>query len=182
MLTIIIGKSAAGKDSVVKELCEKHGFRRIVTYTTRPKRPKEKDGVDYHFVDDETFLKMIENEEFLEYRTYQASFGDVSYGSAFKDFENAENGVIILTPGGLEEVKKRMEERHLRYTSVYLKAKDSILIDRLKKRGDQTEEIFRRLNCDAQDFKGIEDKVVHIFVNDGTLKIPEIAKYIAAII
>ena len=182
MLTILIGKSAAGKDSICNELVKKYDFKRIVTYTTRPPRKGEVDGVDYHFISDDTFLKMIENDEFLEYRTYRASFGDVSYGSLKKDYLSDGKNLIILTPSGLEEVLKKLKDEPIRICSIYLKASDGVLIKRLKERGDAQEEIIRRLSCDNEDFKGVENEVVHVIVNDGTLNIPQLATYINTLI
>ena len=49
MLLVICGKMCSGKDTIVKRLINK-GFKKVVTYTTRPKRRGETDGVDYHYI------------------------------------------------------------------------------------------------------------------------------------
>ena len=51
----IMGKSSSGKDTVFQELLgrEELGLKRIVLYTTRPKRSKETEGMEYHFVNEE---------------------------------------------------------------------------------------------------------------------------------
>ena len=49
MLTILIGMSASGKDAILRELVANHGFREIVTTTTRPMRKGEVNGKDYNF-------------------------------------------------------------------------------------------------------------------------------------
>lgn len=56
MLTIIMGRTCSGKSTIVKEL-KKYGFHLILTTTTRPKREKEIQNVDYHFVSEEEFLE-----------------------------------------------------------------------------------------------------------------------------
>ncbi len=54
-MIILVGKSCSGKDTVVKELA-KMGYNKIVTCTTRPPRPGEIDGREYHFLDKMNFL------------------------------------------------------------------------------------------------------------------------------
>ena len=67
-MLIICGKSASGKDTIKRELISKHGFKGIVTYTTRPPRKGEQDGVDYHFVSNEEFQMMVNSGFFLEWK------------------------------------------------------------------------------------------------------------------
>ena len=53
MIIVLVGKTASGKTTVANELCKHHGYKRIVTYTTRPMRKNEVQDVDYHFISDE---------------------------------------------------------------------------------------------------------------------------------
>lgn len=64
-MLVLVGKTCSGKSTVAKILEDK-GYRRIVTYTTRPKRAGEIDGTDYHFITAEDFLKRRENGFFAE--------------------------------------------------------------------------------------------------------------------
>lgn len=64
---IVSAPSGAGKTSLVKELIARDpATRKSVSYTTRPRRPGEKDGLDYHFVDAGSFQNMLNAGEFLE--------------------------------------------------------------------------------------------------------------------
>ena len=81
MLLILTGPTCSGKTTVAKILEQDHDFSRLVTYTTRPKRENEVEGVDYYFVSEEEFRASMENNEFVEYRDYNALFGHVYYGS-----------------------------------------------------------------------------------------------------
>ena len=66
-LFVISAPSGAGKTSLIDALMREDPTLKIsVSYTTRPPRPGEKSGVDYHFVDDATFLAMRSRGEFLE--------------------------------------------------------------------------------------------------------------------
>lgn len=70
MITIFFGKSASGKDTFMKQYVAK-GFKPIVSYTTRPMREGEVDGVDYHFVDKATFDKYVSKGVIFETRSYK---------------------------------------------------------------------------------------------------------------
>lgn len=77
LLIILSGTSGVGKDAVLSRLKES-GFplSYIITTTTRKIRPREKDNVDYHFVSEKKFQKMIEDNELLEWATvYDKRYG-----------------------------------------------------------------------------------------------------------
>ena len=67
MLVVLSGPSGVGKDAVLAELRKlERPWHFAVTATTRPMRPGERDGVDYVFLDNGTFHRMMERDEFLE--------------------------------------------------------------------------------------------------------------------
>ncbi len=67
-LFVLAAPSGGGKTSLVRALLEREpGMRLSVSYTTRAPRPGERDGVDYHFVDEATFHALRERGEFLEH-------------------------------------------------------------------------------------------------------------------
>ena len=70
MITILIGKSATGKDTILRELRDEYGYEPIISTTSRPMRENEKDHVDYVFVSSEIFRYMIQIGCFIEYRSY----------------------------------------------------------------------------------------------------------------
>lgn len=67
LLVVLSGPSGAGKDAILNRL-KGSGYpaQFITTVTTRPKRPQEKDGVDYRFISAERFQEMLEDNQFLE--------------------------------------------------------------------------------------------------------------------
>lgn len=68
LLVVISGPSGVGKDATLQMLKQMdYSFHFVVTATTRPKRPTEIDGIDYHFVTMGDFAEMIEQDELLEY-------------------------------------------------------------------------------------------------------------------
>ena len=78
-LFIITAASGAGKTSLIKALLAKDEHLKLsISHTTRKPRPSELDGVDYHFVDDATFLRMLGEAQFLE----SAEVHDARYGTS----------------------------------------------------------------------------------------------------
>lgn len=67
-MLVISSPSGAGKTTIAHELLRRDsGIAMSVSYTTRPKRPGETDGKDYHFVDAKTFARMVGEDAFLEH-------------------------------------------------------------------------------------------------------------------
>lgn len=175
-MVVIIGKTAAGKDSIVNKLVSQYGFKKCITYTTRPKRYGEKQGKTYHFVSEESFKQKIQDGFFAEWKTYNTEFGVWYYGSALEDFENADDRtLIILTPDGYRDIIKRLNTRP---KTIYIYANNSTIKERLLKRGDDKNEAQRRLEHDNIDFKGIEHEVDKIFYNNSGTDVDELAKEI----
>ena len=68
LLVVLSGPSGAGKDAVLDEMARRgHRFHRVITCTTRPPRNGERDGVDYFFVSDAEFDRLIETRGLLEH-------------------------------------------------------------------------------------------------------------------
>lgn len=83
-LFIITAASGAGKTSLIKALLAKDAQLKLsISHTTRKPRPGEVDGVDYHFVDDATFLSMLGDAKFLE----SALVHDARYGTSHAAIE-----------------------------------------------------------------------------------------------
>ena len=173
MINIIVlaGKSASGKNFVARKL-EEYGYKTIVTYTTRPKRKGEKQDITYHFISDEEFNQKIDEGFFAEWKSYITNKGVWFYGSALEDIENADNkSVIILTPQGYRDIKEKLPDKNL--ACIYLYGNNSTIKKRLEKRGDNPNEVIRRMESDNEDFKGFENEVDRIVYNNSGTDINE---------
>lgn len=160
-MLLLCGKTCAGKNLIQNELI-KLGMKSVVTYTTRPKREKEVDGVEYHFINKEEFLEKEEQGFFAESTSYKVATGDVwYYGSAIDDL--TEDKVIIVNPEGLKKLK---EMPNLNPVSFYILVDEEVIWNRLRKRGDNASEARRRLEEDDKDFKGIDVYIDYAFRND----------------
>lgn len=176
-MIILLGKSASGKDTVVNNLIHNYyGYEKIITWTTRPMRPGEKQDVTYHFTDDEDFEEKIEEGFFAEWKKYNSVFGTWYYGTAVQDItNNSNNKIIILTPSGYEDIKEYINDEEI--LSVYLDSSLRTLYKRLKFRGDNPKEIKRRLLHDIKDFKGIKNKV-NVVIKNNTRDLDELTELI----
>lgn len=110
-LFLITAPSGAGKTSLVRELLRSHpDLRFSISYTTRPRRPNETPGRDYHFVSQSEFDRMVVAGEFLEH----AQVFDHCYGTARRTVE-AELGsgrdlLMEIDWQGAQQVRRAMPE------------------------------------------------------------------------
>lgn len=162
-MIILLGKTNSGKTTVQKKLCEQYGYKRIITCTTRPMREGEIDGETYHFLTDDEFFAKIADKKFAEYRSYNSVHGVWFYGS-LKSSYRTKNGIIILNPYGFKEVQKKLTNYKEKPFSVFLDVNDENIRARAEIRGDDTNEIERRILTDTTDFSEIK-KIVDFCID-----------------
>lgn len=161
-LFIISAPSGAGKTSLVGALINDGHGGRPVTHTTRLPRPSECDGVDYHFVSEADFNKMVENGELLEHATV---FGSL-YGTSRKALERAmsfhDTVFLVIDWQGAE----RMRELYPDSISIFIAPPSiEVLRKRLTNRGqDSSSVIERRLREAVRDMRHARN-FEHVVVN-----------------
>ena len=111
LLIVISGPSGVGKDTLIKRLLElDHNLRYSVSYTTRPPRPGETDGVNYSFVTRDQFQKLIAEGALIEHATYDGNL----YGTAKEGVERARADghdiVLKIEVNGAEQVRRRLPD------------------------------------------------------------------------
>lgn len=141
MIYLILGHSGSGKSTLRDELAKK-GLNKIITYTTRPPRPKEVDGLDYNFINIKDFKKMEEKNLFIGSTCYAGNY----YSTLKKDLEENNNGnsdcVIIVDKEGVLAIKKEFKNS----LCIYLKCSKEILKKRMIKRAEDESVIEKRLS------------------------------------
>ncbi|MCW2585990.1 MAG: guanylate kinase [Frankiales bacterium] len=161
---MLSGPSGVGKGSVIAAVRRRHPQVWLsVSVTTRPPRPGETDGVEYHFVDQVEYDRMVEAGELLEHATYAGN----SYGTPKQPvLDKIAAGLPALLEielQGARQVKAAMPEAHL----VFL-APPSFdeLARRLTGRGtEEPERVRRRLDL-ARIEMAAEDEFEAVIVND----------------
>lgn len=159
----IIGKSASGKDTILKELKNLvaeidifNKFNFVIKNTTRPKRDNEVDGVDYHFITDDEFTDKLLNKNEMVAAT---SFNNWGYGICKNDLKEDKINVVILSP---EELSCFFDTYDIDIKVVYVKATDKIRLIRSLKREENPDinEIWRRYETDNKQFLYYEDDII----------------------
>ncbi len=142
-LFIISGlpSTGSGKDSVIEGLKEeKLAFNWVITTTTRPMRPGEREGYPYCFVAKEKFKKMVEQGEFLEWAEVYGNF----YGNSKQAVEKALRGdkpvILRIDCQGVRTYKKQIPEAVVILITI---PSIEILEKRLRKRGQDSDEVIQ---------------------------------------
>lgn len=151
-MLVILGESASGKTTLLNMFIETNPqYRKIITYTTRPMRVGEVDGVDYHFVSQSTFDELVKQDFFVEHAKYR----DWSYGTAKIDCEK-DNAIAVLTPAGFRALKR------LKYdvTSIYLCVDRRSRLINILTRGDNIDEAYRRNLSDVGQFDEVSQIIL----------------------
>lgn len=159
-IVFIMGKSASGKDKIYKTLVEdfKGKLKTVTMYTTRPMRVGEKEGVEYHFVDDEKALEFEKAGKVIELRAYDTVYGLWKYFTADDgqiDLTKKDRYIIIGTLEAYEKFLEFYGKEHL--LPIYIEVDDDIRLTRAIKREKKQEkpnyeELCRRFLADAKDF------------------------------
>jgi guanylate kinase len=111
MLIVVTGPSGVGKDTVLRELFALDpSLEYCVSYTTRPPRPGEINGVSYWFVDEPTFRAMIDREEFFEWSTVYGELKGRTFESVNKAIASGKDTVIKIDVQGAEKIRGRLGE------------------------------------------------------------------------
>lgn len=104
MVIIISSPSGVGKTTIAKNL-EKANFERIVTYTSRPKRSMEIEGVDYYFIGKKEFDELAQKGFFAEFSYVHDNYYGISKESLQS---NAKHKILTIDVQGAAKVKKIM--------------------------------------------------------------------------
>jgi len=142
---ILAGKMASGKDYLRNKLVEQ-GFKKDISYTSRPIRENEVEGNDYYFITTNKFQEMIKNQEFFEYTEFCGWY----YGTTREAWDSCN--VFIMNPYGLNHLKDKDKKQSL---ILYLDVPLDIRLKRLEKRVMGYDNIERRISTDFHDFIGL---------------------------
>lgn len=154
----IMGKSASGKDSIYKSLLELQpvSLRSIVTYTTRPPRSGETEGVEYHFTDIASLKKFRKEGRIIEERCYHTVHGDWYYFTADDgQIKDDETYLLVMTPEGYKSIRDYFGRDRVR--PIYIEIEDGLRLTRALEREKMESvpkyaELCRRFLADEADF------------------------------
>lgn len=155
----LMGKSSSGKDTIFKEINEDKDLdlKPIISYTTRPKRINESNGVEYFFINKDELNKFEKENKVIEKRVYHTVHGDWFYGT-INDGQidlGKNNYLLITTLEAYESLRNYFGDDKV--LPFYIDIEDSIRLERAlerEKRQDKPnyDELCRRFLADNQDF------------------------------
>lgn len=153
-LFIISGPSGTGKGTVCDELIRRGGAFLSVSSTTRDMRANEIDGVTYNFTTPEKFRAMIDNDEMLEWATYNGNYYGTPRAEVEKHLEEGTNVILEIEPQGAFKVREKLPQAALIFI---VPPSMRILRARLVQRGRETpEQIQKRLEAASWEFEQAE--------------------------
>lgn len=144
-LYIIAAPSGAGKTSLVKAMVASTPHVKVsVSHTTRPVRPGEEDGVNYHFVEKSEFQDLLNKGQFLEHAEVFGNFYGTSETWVRQQLDSGEDVILEIDWQGGQQVRRLMPEA----VSIFiLPPSKEALRERLIGRGtDDMDVIERRMN------------------------------------
>lgn len=170
MLVIIAGVSGAGKDTINKELIRTNeNIESLPSYTSRNKRDGETEGVEYHFVNKEKFVEMIENNEFYEYNLCHNNY----YGTSRKLMnDKIQKGKIIVKDidvNGTENLVKLLKD-DVKVVTIFLRVEKDELEKRLLQRGDNLTKEDINLRLGRLEFEESKMNVYDYVINNNNLE------------
>lgn len=168
-LIIISGTTCAGKGTVIKKVIENHNDLVLsVSYTSRPKRDYETNGVEYYFVSEEEFKRKIEDNEFLEYAEVHKG---ILYGTPkteiLESLDTGKDVILEIDVEGAMTVKRIYPETIL----IFIMAPSMEEVKRrIKMRGnDNNEQIISRFKTAYNEINKITD-YNYVVVNDDLIE------------
>lgn len=168
LLIIVSSPSGGGKDSVIRELLKIFPrSTRLITTTSRPLRPGNKDGVDYHFVSQEQFEKKIKHGDFLEHNFYASNY----YGLEKTRLEKLLSKYDIVFTQIEVNGKHNLDKAGIKNLSIFLLPENlDILKKRIQRRGGLTPEIIaERLETAKKEIAESADYDYRLVNKDGQL-------------
>jgi len=156
VLVVISGPSGVGKDATINMMKQTNfPFYFVVTATTRPKRPAEIDGVDYHFVSVGDFAEMIEQGELLEYAVVYGDYKGIPKKHVREALASGQDVIMRIDVQGAATIRKLVPNT----VTIFLIAEsEDELVRRLQDRKtEDPDKLKMRIVTARQEMKRIQE-------------------------
>jgi guanylate kinase len=152
VLVVISGPSGVGKDATIQAMQQRNTpFYFVVTATTRPRRPTERDGVDYHFISMGEFAEMIDNGELLEYAIVYGDYKGIPKKHVRHALDSGKDVIMRIDVQGAATIRKLIPNA----VTIFLTAEDEDeLVRRLHERKTEDDDKLKmRVATARQELK-----------------------------
>ncbi|MDM8525185.1 guanylate kinase [Desulfococcaceae bacterium HSG8] len=167
-LFVISAPSGAGKTTLCKALCERFpDIRFSISYTSRPSRADETDGVDYYFITKETFIKGIENGKWAEWAEVHGNFYGTSSELLNRTLSAGHDVLLDIDVQGAMQIVRNYPDS---VTIFIMPPSPEILRVRLESRSTDSSDVIATRLLNAEKEMAEKDRYRHIIVND---RLPE---------
>ncbi len=141
-MIILSSPSGAGKTTLVKKISKEKNYKISISHTTREPRPNEIDGIDYNFIPQEKFQKLVKENAFLEYANVFKNLYGSTKDQVFKDLSQGFNVLFDIDWQGAKQIKKQTLNYKL-VSFFILPPSREVLYQRLILRGETNDEIIQ---------------------------------------
>lgn len=172
----LIGKTASGKDTAAKYLKEAYGIEPVVSFTTRPMREGETDGVEHWFIDDARMDEIMSDESgVLAYTKFPKT--GIRYCASASAMESSGEVIsYIIDPPGVNWMKEHKD--NIDTIAIMFDLDEDIILERAKGRNDKTDDIIKRLNSERDIFNAYKNSGAYDYLIDTSVSKEEVIKKI----
>ena len=169
LLIILSGPSGVGKGTVREQLFKEESLNLAysISMTTRYKRPGEKEGIDYFFVDVDTFKKKIEQGELLEYAQFVGNYYGTPKAYVDQLLDEGKNVVLEIEVQGALQVMKKVPDA---LTIFLVPPSMEELEKRIRGRRTEAEDVIKERLDKARREIATKDQYKHVVVNDYVMR------------
>lgn len=174
VLMCVMAESAAGKDRLVNELCNRNNLTQLISYTTRARRANEDDT--HIFVDEETYQQMKDDNNIAAYTYINGNH----YWSTINQLY--ESDFYVIDPRGVESLKA-LNLPNLHLVTVYVNVPEDVRKERAKLRGDDMNVYRNRCLSEREQFRDMKKNmnVDYVVPNIDFAKSYSVLKWIATV-
>ncbi len=164
LLLVVSAPSGAGKTSLLAALiADDDQLRVAVSHTTRPRRPGENDGEDYHFVSQAEFAAMLARNDFLEHAEVFGKLYGTAKSAIVSELGRGRDMILEIDWQGAQQIRKRLP---LAVSIFIMPPSRAALVERLNARGQDDPDVIAARSAEAAIELAHYDDFDYVVIND----------------
>lgn len=139
---LFVGPDGSGRYTLAEAIGVTLHIPRVISYTTRTRRPNETEGKDYHFISEEEFDQLVQSDSFIEATQADGFRYGIKKADCEKLLQESGSFFAILNPEGCDIFKRLFKDT----LTIFVHADKETVVERQRLRGDDPETIERHLS------------------------------------